>query len=262
MNKVMADYFSPEDLRKHRVALFNAEKDPAQIAMKWTGLTVQEQEEVMRARDPKQRASLLDKLEKHGGKLVAANAMGTMQDALTRAELAKTNAILNIRQTGADRQTMFDSLEDTDIDEVFNELKTPEEQWDYINSLSAIPNPTTGKSQQDRARDRMKQTLSPDAKDDFAAYEVANKMPSKTDDEKEARAKAFVDLTEKQRVKAVRMLRGQPRADLINEVTEYEGTTGEDGMNAMIDTESRLTRRERDQISREICGKLQGDYGN
>src|SRR3989344_4763396 len=228
MENVMADYFSPEDLRKHRVTLFNAEKDPAQIAMKWAGLTVQEQEEVMRARDPKQRASLLDKLEKHGGKLVADKAMGTMQDALTRAELAKTNAILNIRQTGADRQTMFDSLDDTDIDEVFNELKTPEEQWDYINSLSAVPDPITGKSQQDRARDRMKQTLSPDAKDDFAAYEVANKMPSKTDDEKEARAKAFVDLTEKQRVKAVRMLRGQPRADLINEVTEYEGTTGED----------------------------------
>src|SRR3989344_2499764 len=230
MENVMVDYFSPEDLRKHRVTLFNAEKDPAQIAMKWAGLTVQEQEEVMRARDPKQRASLLDKLEKHGGKLVADKAMGTMQDALTRAELAKTNAILNIRQTGADRQTMFDSLDDTDIDEVFNELKTPEEQWDYINSLSAVPDPITGKSQQDRARERMKQTLPPDAKDDFAAYEVANKMPNKTAAEQEARAKAFVDLTEKQRVKVMRNLRGKPRADLVNEVTVYAGQQEQMGL--------------------------------
>src|SRR3989344_4533089 len=222
MENVMVDYFSPEDLRKHRVTLFNAEKDPAQIAMKWAGLTVQEQEEVMRARDPKQRASLLDKLEKHGGKLVADKAMGTMRDALTRAELAKTNAFLNIKQTGADRQTMFDALEDTDIDEVFNELKTPEEQWDYINSLTP--------AQQTRARDRMNQTLSPDAKDDFAAYEVANKMPNKTAAEKEARAKAFVDLTEKQRVKVMRNLRGKPRADLVNEVTVYAGQQEQMGL--------------------------------
>ena len=261
MENVMVDYFSPEDLRKHRVTLFNAEKDPAQIAMKWAGLTVQEQEEVMRARDPKQRASLLDKLEKHGGKLVADKAMGTMRDALTRAELAKTNAVLNIRKTGADRQTMFDALEDTDIDEVFNELKTPEEQWDYINSLSAVPDPITGKSQQDRARERMKQTLPPDAKDDFAAYEVANKMPNKTAAEQEARAKAFVDLTEKQRVKVMRNLRGKPRADLVNEVTVYAGATGTDGLDAMVDVESRLTQRERNQISREVCGKLDDAYG-
>ena len=244
MDQVMRDYFSPEDLKKHEVAIFNTFKDPAAVAFAWGGLSAPIQEEIMRARDAKQRASLLNSLQKHGQPNDYANATQTMRDALTRAELAKTNAILNIRQTGVARQSMFDKLEDIDIGEVFNELKTPEEQWEYINSLTA--------TQQPLARDIMNRVLSPDAKDDYAAYEVINKSPSDSE-----MAKGFVNklTTRRQRLKAIRSVRGQRRADIISEIQQ---TTGGDV--AISDLYEGLTEQERDRIHRELCGQLKDTY--
>lgn len=243
--KAMDEYFTPEQLQKRDITNYHRITAPALKAAAWQQLSQKAKEDVVRGIDTKQRLDLLNNLRSQGLTADYYAASDIMLSVLSPKDVAQVGALQHIKKTPAQRQAELDTFNDLHIEETLNLLKTPEEQWDYINSLTP--------AQQRRVRDVMSKTLSGDAKDDFAAYGWANRASA---DENE-RINDFTKLTVRQRVKALRNMRGKTRGNRLKELFKTP-----DGRIAVGEARDVITQRERDTMAQEMCDTFADDYKN